>query len=335
MRESRLQPGSGQTPVPAGVPRPRQRRRDGFGLAAIALLGLVLLDTLVSSTGAERIWIGVASVTWLALAVVALGRWRSRRGRVWLVALVSPLCLLGPILALALINGRLRASLRRDLRDTRTGLRSDPSTRRLIAGLIGSIFLGVVVFLGIATLAAIAGGDHNGYLYPRSFRVIVWIGAATAMIAIVVVALWWLVRGSLHASRVGLVGALAAAALVVVGGTAVWLGGQTGPDPRPTNTVPPSVSGIPRVGETLAADHGTWRWPTDVPRPKGASRFSYSWERCEKLALRCVRIEGATQARHVLVSDDAGYRLRVTVSAENDAGFRDAHSRPTKTTVGR
>ena len=49
--------------------------------------------------------------------------------------------------------------------------RSEPSTWRLLGGVLGGFGLGVVVFLGILLLFALGGGSYHHYLYPHDYQV--------------------------------------------------------------------------------------------------------------------------------------------------------------------
>jgi hypothetical protein len=77
----------------------------------------------------------------------------------------------------------------------------------------------------------------------------------------------------------------------------------------PSNTVPPTVSGTPAVGQTLTANAGTW---TGTP-----TSFSYRWWRCSG---SCAVISGAMASSYTVVAGDAGSRLMVGVVASNGDG---------------
>jgi hypothetical protein len=212
----------------------------------------------------------------------------------------------------------------------RSAAHSEPRVIQLIAGVAGGAALGVCVFIGLLTLAALGGGSYNHYIYPHDWRVIVWISGVSAVAAIIPFALGWLIGGRLSLRRLVLTGAASAAALAAVGLSTLWASGPWAPtDPRPTTVVPPSVSGIPRLGGTLTVHPGIWRWPKDVPAATDASRFRYQWERCEPTALHCVPIPGATNVQYVVVPDDESNRVRVSVTAANDAGSHETSSEST------
>jgi hypothetical protein len=89
----------------------------------------------------------------------------------------------------------------------------------------------------------------------------------------------------------------------------------------PTNTTPPTITGTPRVGETLTAQNGTW---TNSP-----TSFQYQWQRCDGVGASCANIAGAVEKTYLARSADLGRTLRVTVLAINADGSRSARSGPT------
>jgi hypothetical protein len=74
----------------------------------------------------------------------------------------------------------------------------------------------------------------------------------------------------------------------------------------PVNTVLPTISGTPQVGQTLTATNGTW---TNSP-----TSFTYQWNRAG------TAIGGATASTYVPVSADVGNTLTVSVVAANSGG---------------
>jgi hypothetical protein len=205
---------------------------------------------------------------------------------------------------------------------------ADPPTKTLVFGLLASIGIGVVVFLATLTVWTLAGADHNHYLYPHTYRVLVWLGEVPAVIGVLVVSAWWLAGGTLNARRAGAAAVLSGISVAVLAGAGVWNFRHAGTDPRPENAVPPTISGTASVGETLTVHKGVWTWPDDVASSAGRT-FSYRWERCEPAAGRCVEIPHETSTTHVISPGEAGSRLRIAVTVENDAGSRQARSRLT------
>ena len=74
----------------------------------------------------------------------------------------------------------------------------------------------------------------------------------------------------------------------------------------PANTVLPTISGTPQVGQTLTATKGTW---TNSP-----TSFTYQWNRA------ATPIGGATAATYVPVSADVGNSLTISVTGTNGSG---------------
>jgi hypothetical protein len=86
----------------------------------------------------------------------------------------------------------------------------------------------------------------------------------------------------------------------------------------PKNTAPPTISGTPKVGQTLTADPGSWSGnPTS---------FAYQWQRCDADVAACSNLVGATGKTYGLPTADLGYRLRVVVTAHNAKGSATATS---------
>src|SRR5437763_8421918 len=126
-----------------------------------------------------------------------------------------------------------------------------------------------------------------------------------------------------HLGRRGLTAALIAVLALAIG--AVFGGASTSPaatSTRPSNTVPPTISGTPVEGSTLTADHGTWTGTTPIT-------YSYQWERCGKGGGSCSDIIGQTNSQYKLRSADVGNTVRVRVKATNSDGSGLATSNPT------
>lgn len=121
------------------------------------------------------------------------------------------------------------------------------------------------------------------------------------------------------------VGTIVAAALVLV---ALLAGaGQAATKAAPANTAVPTITGTPRVGQTLTASNGTWsNSPTD---------YQYQWLRCNTSGASCVAAPNGTQKSYTLVGADAGHQMRVRVTASNTDGSASAQSDPTATVEAR
>ncbi len=91
----------------------------------------------------------------------------------------------------------------------------------------------------------------------------------------------------------------------------------------PVSLAPPSISGLPGVGSTLAARTGAWR---GSPR-RG---YSYQWQRCDEHGEGCTNIEGATALTYTVLGTDLGSTLRVVVTATNTLGSASSTSAATE-----
>jgi hypothetical protein len=83
----------------------------------------------------------------------------------------------------------------------------------------------------------------------------------------------------------------------------------------PKNTQRPTISGTPRVGETLTVNNGTWT---------GAATFSYQWQQCDQNGNNCTDIDGATGKTYGVRSSDTGHELLARVKAGNRFGSTTA-----------
>ena len=106
-------------------------------------------------------------------------------------------------------------------------------------------------------------------------------------------------------------------ALVVALG--VWAGAAVAAPPA--NTTAPTITGTPKVGETLTAQNGTWS--------NSPTAFQYQWQRCNTSGAACTNVPGSTQKTHLLTSADAGRTMRVRVTGINAEGAVNARSAPT------
>src|SRR5262249_11904952 len=89
---------------------------------------------------------------------------------------------------------------------------------------------------------------------------------------------------------------------------------------RPTNTVKPTISGLPAaVGQTITAITGTW---TGNPFPT----LTVQWQRCDSKGAGCTDIAGAISFFYVVADADAGSTLRVAVTGTNTIGVSTVFS---------
>ena len=105
--------------------------------------------------------------------------------------------------------------------------------------------------------------------------------------------------------------------LVAVG---VWASAAVGAPPA--NTAAPTITGTPRVGETLTAQNGTWS--------NNPTAFQYQWQRCNASGVSCANIGGATAKTYLLTPADAGRTMRVRVTGINAEGAVNARSAQTE-----
>jgi hypothetical protein len=106
---------------------------------------------------------------------------------------------------------------------------------------------------------------------------------------------------------------------VAIAGAAIWaVPALAAP---PTNTTPPSITGTPRVGETLTAQNGAWA--------NGPTAFQYQWQRCNAAGAVCANIGTATERTYLLRPADANRTIRVVVTALNGDGAGSARSNQT------
>jgi Ig domain of plant-specific actin-binding protein len=94
----------------------------------------------------------------------------------------------------------------------------------------------------------------------------------------------------------------------------------------PVNTLPPTISGTPQVGQSLTASPGTW---SNKP-----TSFAYVWQRCDQAGANCVDIAGATGQGFTPTPAEAGSTLRVVVTATNPLGSKRAVSAATPVVAG-
>ena len=101
----------------------------------------------------------------------------------------------------------------------------------------------------------------------------------------------------------------------VVSGTAA-----TGTLQPPNAVSPPTVTGTPTVGESLTAYDGTW---------SGVPEITRRWQRCSADGGTCLDIAGATDPTYVLAAEDAGFTVRIVVTATDAGGSTAVASDPT------
>ncbi|HUQ23589.1 MAG TPA: hypothetical protein VM049_11315 [Gaiellaceae bacterium] len=89
----------------------------------------------------------------------------------------------------------------------------------------------------------------------------------------------------------------------------------------PRNTQAPTITGTPRVGETLTANNGAW---TNSP-----TAYQYQWQRCDGVGASCSSIPGAVERTYLVTAADVRRTIRVNMLAVNADGSGSARSAPT------
>ena len=106
------------------------------------------------------------------------------------------------------------------------------------------------------------------------------------------------------------------AAAALIAAAVVLIAAEPAAAAAPVNTVSPTITGKPRVGQTLSSSQGEWQGsPTS---------FFYGWLRCDRNGASCTAIGGATDPTYVLTPDDVDHRIRVEVTAQNADGASPA-----------
>ena len=85
----------------------------------------------------------------------------------------------------------------------------------------------------------------------------------------------------------------------------------------PANTSRPTITGAVEPGQRLIGNPGTWT---------AAPTFAYQWQHCAADGTSCTNIDRATGPTYALSTGDAGFRMRLVVTATNDAGSATASS---------
>jgi RHS repeat-associated protein len=83
----------------------------------------------------------------------------------------------------------------------------------------------------------------------------------------------------------------------------------------PQNDAVPTVSGLPRDGQTLTGADGQWR-----ATPAAADPPVRFWDRCDSTGNNCLAITGATATQLTIGPADVGKRIRYCVKKENSLG---------------
>ena len=103
--------------------------------------------------------------------------------------------------------------------------------------------------------------------------------------------------------------------------TAAVASSGTTPVTAPRAKTPPSVTGTTQVGQTLAAQAGTWTGTV--------KSFSYQWQRCASAGVACATIAGASGVSYVLTPGEIGFTVRLVVTALGVTAAGSATTAPT------
>ena len=88
---------------------------------------------------------------------------------------------------------------------------------------------------------------------------------------------------------------------------------------QPKSVTPPSIVGVPGVGQVVRASVGTW---SGAP-----TSFTYRWQSCDGAGEACLNQQSGERAAFVVTAPDAGQRgYQVVVTALNRDGQATATS---------
>jgi hypothetical protein len=85
----------------------------------------------------------------------------------------------------------------------------------------------------------------------------------------------------------------------------------------PSNTVPPAIGGASKLFTTLTATPGGWRGSPPIS-------FAYQWQRCRRSS--CTNVQFASDPTYFVDETDSATKLRVLVTASNEAGSASSAS---------
>ncbi len=94
----------------------------------------------------------------------------------------------------------------------------------------------------------------------------------------------------------------------------------------PTNTSPPSISGLARDGQRVTVDRGAWSGSKPIA-------YSYHWARCDASGESCTSIATAARSSYKLAHEDVGHTLRATVTAVDPTGETSATTQQSEVVV--
>jgi hypothetical protein len=94
----------------------------------------------------------------------------------------------------------------------------------------------------------------------------------------------------------------------------------------PVYDVPPTITGVPVVGQALTAEPGTWTAGADAV-------VSYQWLSCDAAGTNCADLTAGTERTHLASPADVGSTLAVKVTVTDTGGSTSATSAPTTVVV--
>lgn len=94
----------------------------------------------------------------------------------------------------------------------------------------------------------------------------------------------------------------------------------------PINTAVPTFTGTASQGQQLTASQGAWN--------NSPTTYAYQWQRCDTSGSSCTNISSATSNKYTLQYAEAGFTVRVVVTATNSFGSGSAASARTSEVVG-
>jgi hypothetical protein len=103
------------------------------------------------------------------------------------------------------------------------------------------------------------------------------------------------------------------------------VGPVAGPTAKLVSTGQPTITGVPKEGQTLQVSAGSWS-------PLAAT-VGYQWQRCNRNGRLCTPLPGATASTYAVTAADTGHALLAVVHATLGAASQDAVSVATPAVV--
>ena len=103
------------------------------------------------------------------------------------------------------------------------------------------------------------------------------------------------------------------------------IGPVAGPTAKLVSTGQPTITGVPKEGQTLQVSAGSW---SAIPATVG-----YQWQRCNRNGRLCQPLPGATASTYAVTAADTGHSLLAVVHATVGATSQDAVSVATPAVV--